>query len=126
MTPTERLTEAYYYFKSVKPKQIDMDCWYVECDCGTEACFLGHCAMAPKLVAEGLRLNFYESDSRRASPIFEDELSDKKAGIKFFGLTEKEANALFYMPNSLYPQYTKRRVLRMLRRLLKKRGVEVS
>lgn len=126
MTQNERLLHAYNMFKTVPAETINMHVWYHlwPMECGTTACFLGHCALDPTLAAEGLYL--LKGDPVIFYKAWDNcELFGREAGQHFFGLTPDESEYLFYMPNdSSGKEATRQNVLRMLEGIMDDRGID--
>lgn len=103
----ERLLHLIEVLESNHETTFDMDSWgadllfrdnersEVKFDCGFSACALGHAALDPEFISQGLKLDF--NDGARGcngTIVFQDHI-DFKAGEIFFDISEEEAIFLF-------------------------------
>lgn len=87
----ERLQQMVTMLRDLSPvhhKGFDISDWH----CGTSACAVGHACLTPSFQVQGLELQY---DGSGWMPAFDGETS-WYAVEKFFDLSEKDAEHLFY------------------------------
>lgn len=141
----KRLLKLAEFLETLPPKDFDISWWRAECEgsdgkCGTTYCAVGWATTFPENRRAGLTLSSAKSDyTPKFKPVSEQDkryckAADREDGAvwkragtylggtaaeRFFGLTEKQAEGLFYwLPGGKHP--TARQVAKQIRRVVEK------